>query len=1164
MYKHNEIEQKWQKYWDDNKTFKTNNPIFNKEGKTPKKYYVLDMFPYPSWAGLHVWHPEWYTANDIIARYMHAKWFNVLHPMWWDAFGLPAENYAIKTWTHPKVTTEENIQVFKKQIKSLGFSYDWDREIDTTDPKYYKWTQWIFSRLFEEWLAYEQDLPINFCPSCKTWLANEEVLWNGTCERCWTIVEKKKIRQWVLAITKYADRLAKDVEELDWPEWIKDMQRQWIWRSEWCQFDMRKKVEGKPFVLMIHGWAPENYVNSHWQTWLKWELEASGYEVAVPVMPDTNAPDLEKQLDFLEQYKDKINKDSIIIWHSMWAFVAAHFVERLNTKIDKLICVWPVFNGLINHIDWSNDWEGWEVGSKSMSKNYDIEKIKNNTNTFEAVLSKNDKYIPYTITKEYFDNNKIETIVFENAWHFTKEDWYQEFNKLFDLVNNKISVYTTRLDTVFGMTYAVIAPDHKDVYKFINNENREICEKYINDSKNKSDLDRTWTNKDKTWVFTWTYVINPFNNEEVPLWIADYVLWNYWTWAVMAVPAHDERDFEFAEKHNLEIRQSIKEKITDEAWIENNCNTSDWFLINSGSFSELSSKEAREKMLIFAEENWFWEKKVNYKLRDWLFSRQRYWWEPIPLIHIEEKDLEKLTSLNFNKIDIFESTMSWEKTLETRAIKDNDKNNYSKIKSWDILIFNDKTNNQSFLVKALETYKWNNLEAIFNDKNILKKIFPKTEFENLESLKSFYESLKEWYLNKIERNWLVWFEFEFIWKIHDWLYTKIIVDKKLPLELPEVEKYEPSPDWESPLARVPSFVNVKIWNNLEGKRETNTMPQWWGSCWYYLRFMDNENDESLVWKEIENYWWSVDSYVWWAEHAVLHLLYARFWHKFLYDIWVVSTKEPFAKLRNQWLILAYAYRNQNGGLIANDLVEERNEKFYNIENWEELEKIVAKMSKSLKNVVNPDDIVHEYWADALRLYEMYMSDFKDSAPWDTRNIIWVKRFIDKVWNMFKDWKIWENDEESIKLLHKTIKKVWEDIENYKFNTAIASLMILLNYGHPKDENKKKEWLEVFTQLLHPFAPHMAEELWHILWQKESIFFKSWPEYIEELTIDDEIEIAVQVLWKLRWTIHINKDEDKDSVLNKAKENDEVKKWLEWKDIIKEIYVPWKIVNFVIK
>ncbi len=894
MYKHKEIEAKWQNYWEENKTFKIENDF------SKPKYYCLDMFPFPSGEGLHVWHPEGYTANDIVARYKTAKGFNVLHPMGWDAFWLPAENYAIKTGTHPRVTTKKNIDNFRRQIKSLGISYDWDREVDTTNPEYYKWTQWIFLKMFETGLAYEQDLPINYCPSCKTGLANEEVLNDFTCERCGTKVEKRKIRQWVLAITKYAERLLKDVDKLDWPEGIKDMQRNWIGKSEGCEFEMKK------------------------------------------------------------------------------------------------------------------------------------------------------------------------------AWDDTKS----------------IRVYTTRIDTVFGMTYAVLAPDHKSVNDFITPEQKSSCEDYIDAASKKSDQDRTWDDKEKTWVFTGSYVINPFNGKEVPLWIWDYVLGSYGTWAVMAVPAHDTRDFAFAKKYDLEIIESIS------GWdISENAFTEYWVLVNSQDFDWLTSEEAKIKLAQHATDNWFWEKKVNYKLRDWLFSRQRYWWEPIPLIHLQKQDLKALPKIS---------------SLEEASDK----------------------NLAYVLVREPEDWEENANYICPNDWRVKELVIDGKIFS----------------------------------KLYEWLYGKIACDYRLPLELPEVENFEPAWDWNSPLAIVDDFVNVKLAENLIGKRETNTMPQWWGSCWYYLRYMDPQNPDRLVDRWVADYWWEVDSYVGGAEHAVLHLLYARFWHKFLFDIGVVPTDEPFYRLRNQGLILAYSFQNENGKLIANDLVEEKDGKYFDTETWEELKQVIAKMSKSLKNVVNPDEIVEEYGSDTLRLYEMYIADFKDSAPWDTKNIIWVRRFLEKAERLFtpEAKASTEDDNTTMKLVHKTIKKVWEDIENYKFNTAIASLMILVNNGLPKDEKLMLEWKNIFIRLLHPFAPHLAEELWNRIWQKESVFKSSWPEYNESMTIDDTIKIAVQVLGKLRWTIEISKDEDKDSVLAKAKENEDVTKWLEWKTLVKEIYVPGKIVNLVIK
>ncbi len=903
------IEKKRQTFRKEKKTYTILN---EKDIENKNKFYALDMFPYPSWVGLHVGHPKWYIANDILARFKHMKGFNVLHPMGRDAFGLPAENYAIKTWTHPEITTKKNIDNYKKQISKIWFSYDREREINTTDPKYYKWTQRIFLKMFEHGLAYEQNLPINYCPSCKTWLANEEVLNNWTCERCWEKVEKKPIRQWVLAITKYADRLLKDVDKLDWPESIKEMQKNRIWKSEWTQFKM----------------------------------------------------------DVIRDLEDE-----------------------------------------------------------------------------------------------------------EKIW--------------------EIEVYTTRIDTVFWMSYVVIAPDHKNVDNFTHFAQKDICKKYIEQAKHKSDLDRTTDNKEKSWVFTGSYVINPYNGDRLELWIWDYVLGSYWTWAVIWVPSHDERDFIFAKKYWLDIKQVITDKKIEKVELPF---IKYWVLINSWNFDWLTSEEAKEKLTTYAKEKWFWDKKINYKLRDWLFSRQRYRWEPIPLIHLDFDDIKKLPHITEKE---FNELKSWDKFSNLAYVLERN------IKDWEI--YNKKCINEKWFIQEL-IVKW--------------KIFS---------------------------------------KIYNWVNSKIVIDWNLPLKLPDVEKYEPAWDWQSPLANVSDFVFIKLAENLVWKRETNTMPQRWWSCWYYLRFMDPHNNESLVDKNIEKYRWQVDSYVWWAEHAVLHLLYARFWHKFLYDIWIVSNDEPFKKLRNQWLILAYAYQNKNWWLVANDLVEEKNWEYYHKNTWEKLKKIIAKMSKSLKNTVNPDDVIEQYWADTFRLYEMYLSDFKDSAPRDTKWIIWLKRFLDKVWKNF-NWneKICNNDNEAMKIIHKAIKKISDDIEHYKFNTAIAQLMIVLNYWLPKDDLLKNERKKIYIRLLHPFAPYISEELREKMWNNLSIYNSKWPEFDKDLIQDSNVKIAIQIMGKVRWTIVFSKNLEKEKIIELAKSEKNINKYLAWKQIIKEIYVPWKIINFVIK
>lgn len=904
MYNHREIESKWQKYWSERDTFACVNPELENSHKP--KFYALDMFPYPSGAGLHVGHPKWYTATDIIARYKHAKWYHVLHPMGWDAFGLPAENYAIKTGTHPAITTAQNIDKFREQLKKFGFSFDWNREIDTTSPEYYKWSQWIFLKLFEAGLAYESDKPINFCPSCKTGLANEEVI-DGKCERCGTPVEKKAIRQWILAITKYADRLLSDIDRLDWPEGIKEQQRNWIGKSEGCQF------------------------------FFKW----------------IDCPDVE--------------------------------------------------------------------------------------------------------------------------------------------------VFTTRIDTVFGVTYVVVAPDHSQVSEYITPENQKECEKYIKKVQKESDLERTKLDKEKTGVFTGSYVTNPFNEDKVPVWIADYVLWNYGTGAVMAVPAHDERDFEFAKKYTLEVRCVITPELPvmdsdklhilfDNILKGEVCSVYKGLTRNSWDYNGLTSENVLEQFTEKAEKEWFGKKVTNYKLRDWIFSRQRYWGEPIPLIHIKNEDAESLSTI---QTDDFGKAFPFLNETKTGNIE----------KGWPSDDYFPKTEWECFLVRDNT-----GTTGLF----VVDSVNSKTEFS--------------WrYLGKLTR----------------WISGWLLPDWDLPLKLPEVEKYEPSGDGESPLATIPEWVNVRLWNNLTGKRETNTMPQWAGSCWYYLRFMDPTNSEAIVDPAVVKYWGEVDSYIGGAEHAVLHLLYARFWHKFLFDIKVVPTDEPFYRLRNVGLIL-----------------------------WPD----GNKMSKSKWNVINPDEVIDEYGADTLRLYEMSMADFSDVAPWNTKAIIGSYRLLEKIYRLFTtdstapEYQSWtaKDDLSAIKTMHKAIKKVGEDIENMKFNTAIAAINIMINEGIPSNPEHASEWKSILIRLLQPFAPHMAEECWSLLWNEESIYSTEWPEYISAMTIDDEVQIAIQINGKLRGTYPFMRGVTVEEVRMTVESKPEISKWLEGTEVVKEIFIPNKILNIVVK
>lgn len=842
------IEPKWQKFWDANKTFKAvEDPKFPEN----KRMYVLDMFPYPSAAGLHVGHPEGYTATDIYCRYLRMNGYNVLHPMGYDAFGLPAENYAIKTGTHPRTTTNANIEHFTQQIKALGFSYDWDRCVSTCEPEYYKWTQWIFLQLYKKGLAYEAQTPINWCPSCMTGLANEEVK-DGKCDRCHSEVTHKTIRQWILKITDYADRLDSDLEGLDWPESVKLMQHNWIGKS-------------------------------------------TGAEV-----------------------------------------------------------------------------------------------------TF-TVADKEGKATDQTLT-----------------------------------------VYTTRCDTLFGATYMVVSPEHKIVPAITTEGQKSAVEAYIEQAAKKSDLERTDLNKDKTGVFSGSYAINPVNGKLIPIWIADYVLISYGTGAIMAVPAHDDRDWEFAKKFNLPIIEVLKSEVNvqEEAW------TKDGIHVNSEFLDGLNKKDAIAKMLEFLEEKKIGRKAINYKLRDWVFSRQRYWGEPIPLVHCPDCG------------------------------------------------------------------------------------------------------------------------------------TVPVPEEELPLKLPEVKSYQPTGTGESPLAAIDSWVNCKCPKcGKPSKRETNTMPQWGGSCWYYLRYLDPKNEKAFCSKEAEKYWMPVDLYIGGAEHAVLHLLYARFWHKVLYDCGVVTTKEPFQRLVNQGMITSFAYQRKNKTLVPVDEVETREDgKAYEKATGEQLEQIIAKMSKSLKNVVNPDDEIKAYGADSVRMYEMFMGPLTMSKPWSTQGIVGIHRFLERVWAVSEkpmadiDITGKLTDEKLIsarKTFAQTIKKVTEDTAALNFNTAISQMMIFINEISKLDTIPTAMWSD-FVKVLSPYAPHLGEELWEKLGNKDTIAYVQWPTVSEDFCKDDAKTIVVMVNGKLRAKFQAAPGTADDELKAMAQNNEDAKKFLDGKEIVKCVVVKDKLVNFVIK
>lgn len=796
-YDFTKIEAKWQKFWETNKTFKTEN-----NSKKPK-YYALDMFPFPSGDGLHVGHPEGYTATDIMSRYKRMKGFNVLHPMGWDSFGLPAENYAMKTNTHPDITTKKNIATFTRQLKALGFSYDWDREIATSNVDYYKWTQWIFVQLYNKGLAYESEMNVNWCPALGTVLANEEVI-DGKSEVGGHPVIQTKMKQWVLRITEYAERLLNDIEDVDWPESIKEMQRNWIGKSEGAT--------------------------------IKFKVE-SGEE---------------------------------------------------------------------------------------------------------------------------------------------------------------IEVFTTRPDTLFGATYMVIAPEHALVSKITTPAQKAAVDAYVEACKLKNELERTELNKDKTGVPTGAFAINPATGKQIPVWIADYVLATYGTGAVMAVPAHDERDHEFAKKFGLPMVRVIEGGDIDEA-----AYTADGKHMNSDFINGLNIAESKKKVIEWLESKKLGTGKINYKLRDWIFSRQRYWGEPFPILKFEDGTIRCLDA------------------------------------------------------------------------------------------------------------------------------------DELPLALPDLKEFKPSGNGESPLANATDWLWITDpKTGKKAKRETNTMPNWAGSCWYYLRFCDPKNEKEPWNKDVEKYWMPVDLYIGGAEHAVLHLLYARFWHKVLFDLGFVSTKEPFQKLVNQGLILG-----TDG----------------------------EKMSKSRGNVVNPDAVVKESGADSLRLYEMFMGPLEKVKPWNENGVKGVYNFLSRAYRFFADpahITTGAESEETLKALHKAIKKVTEDYDHLRFNTAISALMIFVNHCY-KAGKVTNETAKTFTLLLAPMAPHLGEELWEMLGGKTTLTYETWPKFDENLAKDDTITVAVQVNGKLRATLEVDPGITQADAIAMAKADENVSKHLTG-TIVKEIYVPGKIVNFVVK
>lgn len=843
-YDHQRIEQKWQKYWDDFQTFSVD------VDHSKPKYYILDMFPYPSGAGLHVGHVTGYTATDILARYKRQKGFNVLHPMGWDSFGLPAEQYAIRTGTHPGITTETNINTYRRQLKALGFSYDWEREFATSDPKYYRWTQWIFTKLYEKGLAYEAEVQVNFCPALGTVLANEEVD-NGRSKEGGYPIERRPLRQWILKITAYAERLLKDLDLLDWPDHLKKLQTNWIGRS---------------------------------------------------------------------------------------------------------------------------------VGAKII---------------------------------------------------FTTQS------------GEHLPVFTTTPQTLFGVTFLVLSPEHPTVLNLVSEEQKKIVEEYQKAIASKSDLERTDLAKEKTGVWTGSYATNPANGKQIPVWIADYVLMGYGTGAVMGVPAHDERDFEFAKKFNLSIDPVVdpdlalvspeitSENVRIEVLGGSRCWSESGTMINSGFLDGSKFEEAKDSIICWLEQQKKGERFVNYKLRDWLFSRQRYWGEPFPILHFEDG-------------------------------------------------------------------------------------------------------------------------------------TKRVLDlNELPLCPPQVANYKPTGTGESPLASIKEWVEIvdpKTGKNA--RRETNTMPQWAGSCWYYLRFCDPQNDKTAWDEEKEKYWMPVDMYVGGVEHAVLHLLYARFWHKVLYDSGLVSTPEPFQTLRNQGLVAARSYQLPSGAYIPSEEVTESDHRYFQIGTHQELQSQIEKMSKSKLNGVTPDEIIEEYGADSLRLYEMFMGPFDKEKLWNSDAVSGCRRFLNRIYDIAFSEKLTEEDNhEALRLVMRLAASVEKDIEAMQYNTAIAKMMEFINEFQPMASYPKKA-VKILVQALYPFAPHIAEEIWEHLGGKGSIAFIPYPEIDPSCLIDEMVMYVVQVNGKLRGRWLLPRDKNQEELLSFIKTQPQIAKHITG-SIEKVIYVPNKLINLVV-
>ena len=1181
-YNHLTIEKKWQDFWDKHKTFKADN---NTDKPT---YYALGMFPFPSGAGLHVGHPEGYTATDILSRYKRMNGYEVLHPMGWDAFGLPTENYAIKTGIQPKLATAQNVANFTKQIKSLGFSYDWDREVNTTDPNYYKWTQDLFLKFYKKGLLYEENKPMNWCPSCKVVCANEEVE-NGLHERCGNSVEKKALKQWMFKITQYADRLLKDLEN--------------------------------PNVVLIHGLGGNG--NTGWQNDIVNFFKKEGITCLSPNFPNPNNPRYTEWKAFFEkEILPHINENTILFGHSLGGGFIQKYLSENDLKVSELVLVAPT----VGHCQIQ------EI-KNFFNQDFNYEKIKNSADNIFILAGGQDPYIKTSefeflvkkLNAHYLFNEKeehfwgdfaldafISTNLAEICQNIadSKLDWPEKIKAMqrnwigkssgieitykIDGFDDELVCYTTRPDTNFGATFLVLAPEHKFLVDNLDKfPNKDAVKKYIQVASKKSDIDRMAEGKVKTGVNTGIFVISQLTGEKLPLYVGDFVLANVGTGAVIGVPGHDQRDFEFAQAMgNIEIKRVVSQngdtsEITEISQVQEKSGT----MINSQFLDGLEIMDAKEKIMDYMEEQGFGKRVTNFRLRDWIFTRQRYWGEPIPLISCKNCGIiphdpefakypqteEKRGSLNGHSNGASTSPLYSKRILAslTKSVKfiKNNGDYLSNIKQ----IIPNKIGEIEFNGEALKLHfqknknKAEQRERANFAKTISKQLAIITDWFDLESNKIGFLRAKGKIIQIVitpTKNQTFFVKTYYISKNITQVWKLLNKTYQLPLTLPETENYQPSDSGESPLAKITSWVTCQCPQcEASATRETSTMPNWAGSSWYWLRYMDAQNSQAAWSQDSAKKWGSVDLYVGGAEHAVLHLLYGRFWHKALYDMGLVTSKEPFKKLVNQGLILSHAYQNKNGGLIPVDEVIEKDGKFFAKDSGEELKKIVAKMSKSLKNVVNPDDIVQQYGADTLRMYEMFMGPFEQNKAWSTESVEGMYKFLTRIWRFFmeKDVEKFCPSKELVMLMHQTIKKVTEDIEDFKFNTAISQLMIWMNAFSKLDKVPLIAGSR-FIRLLAPFAPHMAEEIWHQKFRKESktITFEKWPKWKAEYLESDDVTYAIQINGKVRDNLTISKTANKEEVLTQAKKLEKIKNYLSQGEVKKEIFVPNKIIGFVVK